>query len=114
MLIYGSWAAFVNLEHGTDMAIRAGLGQGAYAFVSTWLITAVARGALARFGKQWVGLCASFLLSFAVMLSLPLLPHSLLGTIDVWEAILPGLIWGSGYIILVLWIDLRASKNEQI
>tara|TARA_R100001377_G_scaffold50373_1_gene29308 strand:- start:224 stop:580 length:357 start_codon:yes stop_codon:yes gene_type:complete len=112
MLIYGPWAAFVNLDHGPEMALRAGLGQGAYAFVSTWLITGTARAALARLGYHSLALVLSFLITFCLMLSIPLLLHALLGTADVWEAILPGLLWGSGYIFFVLWIDLRSYKTR--
>ena len=114
MLIYGVWAAFVNLDHGNEMALRAGLGQGAYAFVSTWLVTGAARELLARLGYHTLALVLSFLITFSLMLSIPLLLHALLGTVDVWEAILPGLIWGSGYIIFVLWIDVRAQAMKRI
>lgn len=92
------------------MAWRAGLGQGFYAFASTWMVTAMAREALRRLGTSRGGLALSFVLSFAVMLCFPLLIHAVLGTIDVWEAIAPGLVWGSGYIAFVLWLDYRASR----
>lgn len=109
--MYGGWAAFVNADHGAAMAWRAGLGQGSYAFVSTWLVTAMARGALERLGISPIGLVLSFLLSFAVMLGFPLMIHAGLGTIDVWEAIAPGLVWGSGYIAFVLWLDYRGRRG---
>lgn len=114
MLIYGAWAAYVNSDHGSEMALRAGLGQGAYAFVSTWLVTAAARELLARLGYHSLALVLSFFITFCLMLSIPLLLHALLGTVDVWEAILPGLIWGSGYIIFVLWIDVRSQEMKRI
>ena len=110
MLIYGVWAAFVNLDHGSDMALRAGLGQGAYAFVSTWLVTASAQHLLAWLGYNRLGLALCFLLTFCLMLSLPLIIHTLLGTADIWEAIAPGLLWGSGYIVFVLGVELRARR----
>ena len=94
LLVYGSWAAFVNAEHGAHMAWRAGLGQGLYDFASTWMVTAMAREALRRLGTSLGGVALSFVLSFAVMLCFPLLIHAVLGTIDVWEAIAPGLVVG--------------------
>ena len=93
--------------------MRAGVGQGVYAFASTWLVTATAQQLLARLGYQPRGLVLSFLITFALMLSIPLLIHTLLQTADIWEAILPGLVWGSGYIILILRLDLRAHKMRQ-
>lgn len=111
-MIYGSWAAFVNLDHGTPMALRAGVGQGLYAFASTWLVTATAQQLLARFGYTSAAITLSFVLTFCLMLSLPLLIHTLLGTADILEAIVPGLIWGSGYILLVLRVESRAHKRR--
>ena len=93
--------------------MRAGVGQGVYAFASTWLVTATAQQLITRFGYHLRGLLLSFLITFALMLSIPLLLHTLLQTADIWEAILPGLIWGSGYIILILRLDLRAHKMRQ-
>lgn len=84
------------------------MGQGLYAFASTWMVTAMARGALQRLGTSLRGVVLSFVFSFVVMLCFPLLIHSVLGTIDVWEAIAPGLVWGSAYIAFVLWLDYRA------
>jgi hypothetical protein len=95
------------------MALRAGVGQGVYAFVSTWLVTATAQQLLARLGYHPRGLLLSFLITFGLMLSIPLLLHTLLQTVDIWEAILPGLIWGSGYIVLILRLDLRAHKMRK-
>lgn len=113
MLVYGAWAAFVNLDHGSEMALRAGLGQGAYAFASTWLVTGTAQHLLARLGYRPRGLLLSFLITFSVMLSIPLLIHTLLGTADIGEAILPGLLWGSGYILLVLRLELRRQRKRR-
>lgn len=95
------------------MAIRAGLGQGAYAFVSTWLVTLSSRKLLVAFGANIKGLVISFVLTFAVMLLLPLTLHQLLGTLNIWAAILPGLLWGGGYIAVVLFLDYRILLKQQ-
>ena len=110
LLIYGGWAAFVNSDHGTEMAIRAGLGQGVYAFFSTWLVTGTARKVLVNLGHNRLSYIVSFLASFCVMLTFPLIIHSLIGTIDILEAILPGLIWGSFYIVVVIKISTKTNN----
>ncbi len=101
-LIYGSWAAFANFEHGTAVAAKAGIGQGIYALASTWLVTLTAVYVYHKLKGGWLGFCCGFGSSFLVMLSIPLLIHSILLTPNVWQAILPGLIWGSGYIFIYL------------
>ena len=111
-LIYGSWAGWVNSEYGLVISLRAGLGQGVYAFFSTWVVTAVARKILYKFGLNWKGMLMSFLVTFQVMLAFPVVIHNILMTPDIIEAILPGLIWGSGYIAGVIWLARRAGVLE--
>jgi len=38
-LVYGGWGVLVNLMHGQDPAIKAGLVQGSYSFVLTFIMT---------------------------------------------------------------------------
>lgn len=104
-LVYGSWAAFVNSEHGTAMSVKAGLGQGSYALFSTWIVTAAAIRSLNYFGYAPRDKLLAFTLTFLIMLMIPVVIHALLGTEDVLEAITPGLIWGSFYIGAVLRIQ---------
>ncbi|MDT8398567.1 MAG: hypothetical protein RQ899_08140 [Pseudomonadales bacterium] len=111
-VVYGSWAAYVNSEYGLEALLRAGLGQGLYAFFSTWLVTAAARTFLQKIGYNRKGLFISFLLTFCVMLAIPVTLHTLLRTRDVWEAILPGLIWGSVYILLVLRLSYQTDRDD--
>jgi len=108
-LIYGSWAGWVNSEYGLAITLRAGLGQGIYAFFSTWVVTAVARRILYQYGLNWKGMFISFLVTFLVMLAFPVVIHNILMTPDIIEAILPGLIWGSGYIAVVIWLTRKAG-----
>lgn len=108
-LIYGGWAAFVNSEYGLAVLIRSGLGQGVYAFFSTWMVTAVARKVLFHYGSNWRGFALSFLASFFIMLACPLTVHAILQTPEVIQAILPGLIWGSFYIAFVIKISSKSG-----
>ena len=111
-LVYGSWAGWVNSEYGLAVTLRAGLGQGIYAFFSTWVVTAVARKVLFKYGLNWKGMCASFGVTFLVMLAFPVVIHNVLMTPDIIEAILPGLIWGSGYIAVVIGVSVKTAVGE--
>ena len=104
-VVFGSWAAFVNSEYGLLVLIRSGLGQGIYAFFATWIVTRTATNAFAFAfaGDGPYGLVMSFVASFLVMISFPLTIHHALGTPEILNAILPGVLWGSGYIVTYLW-----------
>lgn len=113
-IVYGGWAAWVNSEYALAVTLRAGIGQGTYAFFSTWFVTAVARKVLSVYGPRWKGMLASFSAAFLVMLAFPLSIHAVLMTPDVMEAILPGLVWGSGYIAFVIRFSVRALPQEAV
>ena len=112
-IIYGSWAAWVNSEYGIQVSLRAGLGQGIYAFFSTWFVTSTARKMLVRYGNGWLGKAVSFTTAFLVMLAFPAVIHNVLRTPDIIEAILPGLIWGSGYIGFVIWVSAKTTASKE-
>ena len=106
-LVYGVWAGYVNSEYGVEIAVRSGLGQGIYAFFSTFFVTAMARRMLVKYGHGVNGIIISFSCSLIVMLAFPLTIHAILRTPDVIEAILPGLIWGTLYIVFVIRLACR-------
>ena len=110
--IYGGWAAYVNLEHSASVALRAGLGQGIYAFMSTLLVTEMAKRAFRFFGCGYKAILFSFIATFLLMLAIPCIVHAWLMTPDTLEAILPGLLWGSIYILLTLIFLYRKEQME--
>ena len=112
MVIYGTWAAYANAEHGRDIALTAGAVQASYAFASTLSVSVCALWAYQRFGRGGYGILLGFGCSFALMLAIPLFIHTLLGTPELWLTILPGLIWGSMYIVVFLLLKERAHKQD--
>jgi len=113
---YGGWAIYANYEHGTQAAVMAGGIQGTYAFFSTLSITHVARWVFLKYNCAIRGTLAGFTASFIVMLALPLIVHNLAGTQNIWQTILPGLIWGSIYLIsflIMLDIKLRVPSTKK-
>ena len=109
-LVFGGWAAFVNREYGSLVTIRSGMGQAVYALFSTWIVsrTAVSVFSIAKGGAQ--GVLGSFVVSFIVMISIPLTIHHALATPEIFNAILPGIVWGSGYIATYLWVLSRDAR----
>ncbi len=101
-IVYGAWAIYANYEHGAHAWGMAGSIQAAYAFISTLSITHVAQWVFTKCNGGLHGVFLGFITSFIVMLALPLGVHSLAHTPDIWQTILPGLIWGSFYLLGVL------------
>ena len=112
---YGGWAVYVNYAHGMQAWAMAGALQGAYAFASTLSITHIARWVFFRYGCAYRGITAGFVASFIVMLAIPMMVHTVAGTPELWHTILPGLIWGSVYLLAFLCLldrkNITISKN---
>lgn len=96
--IYGTWAGFANMEYGTMIWLKAAIIQGGYAFISTLSITHIAKFVFLRFKCGISGILTGFTASFIVMVAIPFAVHTLAGTPDLWQTILPGIIWGSIYL----------------
>ncbi len=112
-VIFGSWAAYVNSEYGLLVLVRSGLGQGVYALFSTWIVTRTGANVFSFVGGGAYGLVVAFVATFLVMISFPLTIHHALGTPEIFNAILPGIVWGSGYIFTYLWfLSGNAQKKE--
>jgi len=111
---YGGWAVYANYEHGVHAWAMAGAIQAIYAFISTLSITHVARKTFMKYSCGIKGVCAGFSMSFLVMLALPLLVHNFFGTPNIWATILPGLIWGSIYLIgFLISLNIAQAKNAK-
>ncbi|WP_026959738.1 hypothetical protein [Aliagarivorans taiwanensis] len=97
-VIYGSWAGWVNSDHGSMVALRAGLVQASYAFVSTALVTYIARYFLLKpWSSPWP-LAAALGVGWSCLLAIPLSLHHWQNTPDIFEAIAPGLAIGTLYL----------------
>jgi|GEM_PF-1806438 len=112
-VIFGTWAAYVNREYGLFILVRSGLGQGAYALCSTWIVGRVATDVFAFVGRTTQGRILSFVSSFLAMVSIPLTIHNLIGTPEITNAILPGVFWGSGYILVYIWALSKNPAQEE-
>lgn len=112
-VVFGGWAAYVNSEYGLFVLLRTGLGQGLYALFSTWIVSKTAADIYAFAGGKLRGFVAGFIASFLIMVSIPLAIHHVLGTPEIIAAILPGIIWGSGYIATYLWVFSKDNSRRQ-
>lgn len=110
MVVFGAWAVYANFEHGAHAWQMAGTVQGVYAFFSTLTVTVIAQWTYTECGRGVLGILVGFCASFAVMLAIPLTIHNLVRTPDILQTILPGLIWGSGYLICFLLLKEKSYR----
>jgi hypothetical protein len=109
-IIYGGWAIYANFEHGAHAWGMAGIVQATYAFVSTLTITHIAHWVFLKSNGGLRGVITGFIASFIVMAAIPVTIHNIAATPDILQTILPGLIWGSGYLLAFL---IATHKNHQ-
>ena len=106
---YGCWAGWVNSEYGNTIALKTGLIQGTYAFISTAIVTLIAKKILTLFsysrGSRWLALLASW----SVMLAIPISLHTWQHTPDLLQAIVPGAMIGTLY----LWTYCHSCQAPQ-
>ncbi len=114
MVIYGAWAVYANFEHGQHAWVVAGVVQAIYAFISTLTVTIAASWMYKKCGRGWCGVFIGFSFSFLIMLAIPVMVHNFASTPDILETILPGLIWGSGYLSVFLVLTERQYKKSSL
>ena len=95
---YGCWAGWVNSEYGNAIALKTGLIQGTYAFISTAIVTLIAKKILNRFDYSRASRWLALLASWSVMLAIPITLHTWQHTPDLLQAIIPGAMIGTLYL----------------
>ena len=110
-LVYGSWAAFANYEHGLFAWSKAAIIQALYAFASTLSVSVLAQKIYEYFKGTWRALAFGFFGSFALMITIPFTIHWIAMTPDIIETIAPGPIIGSFYLMGFLWNLHRAGTS---
>lgn len=107
---YGCWAGWVNSEYGYHIALKTGLIQGSYAFISTAIVTFIAQTVLNHFNASRKSRWLALFTSWSVMLAIPITLHTWQHTPDLLQAIVPGAIIGTLY----LWTYCQSyNKNNK-
>ena len=94
-LLYGTWAIYANIEHGSVIAVRAGLAQGVYSFVSTVLITLLLETVYARAAVMPVLVAGTVGITCTVTLITA--THIAVGTPNLLKTIAPSVVIGGAY-----------------
>lgn len=100
LIVYGGWAVYANASHGDTVALRAGVVQGSYSLLLTFVMTLATEGLYRALSLVYGGL---YWLMMIVCLSLFTTAygiHYLVGTPEILMTILPGFVIGSIYTLV--------------
>ncbi len=110
LLVYGSWAGFTNRDYNLVVILKAFFTQGLFAFIATLLLGTAAQNLFRRNGADYKALFISFGVCFVIICCVPSTLHWLIGTPHIFYSVLPGLIWGSLYIGILLALHHKESR----
>ena len=81
------------------IAAVTGSVQASYAFTSTLFLTYIVRQVYLKLGRALWGMVTGFMVGLTIIVSLPWALQSLVGNPNTLATILPGIIWGSIYVV---------------
>ncbi len=111
-LVYGSWAGLVNYWDSSEQFIKAGLIQGSYAFTTTLLLKISVMNIYRKFNDTDFAMMYTYVVSFILLITIPVTIHYIFDTKAIFYAILPGTIIGSIYLMLILKYEINNNKTN--
>ena len=110
---YGGWAYFANLEHGSAIAMRAGLVQGSYSLVLTFFMTLFTEFAFVKiYGLPFAKLLTTGAIAI-VLTSTAYFIHLFVGTPEIIMTILPGALIGTTYTFMyIVGLERSMMRNS--
>lgn len=96
-LIYGSWAFFINYEHGLPAAIKAGFTQGGYSFTLTLTMAFYMEWLFGLSGNPKWQFSLTFVTTCLLIYCTSWGVNALAGTPKIFLTILPGAVFSTLY-----------------
>lgn len=100
-LFYGSWAFWVNHDHGVGMGLRAACVQGSYSFMLTLIMTGLIEGLFTLnnrfFANQKLIIWSTIICSCALIFTTSWSINVLAGTPEVLRTVILGYVVGGIY-----------------
>lgn len=107
---YGIWAAWINYSTESNQFIVAGATQGVYAFFTTLLLKLLVDFILSQLSGMKEAKLLTWGICLILLASIPTILHWLVGTVEIFAAVLPGIIFGGLYLLFIL--NYYASSSE--
>ncbi len=103
-VFYGGWAILVNFMHGKESAIRAGLVQGIYSFILTFVMTLLLESLFYRIKRilkdDWGTCMVTVIVSCSIVFTGSWLVNYWSGTPEIFKTVVLGYILGGLYSIV--------------
>lgn len=100
---YGFWAVMMNIDHGLQAGLKAGVVQGSYSFLLTLTMTLLMEGVFNRVYKASESIMCSTALTVLFICGLVFggswWVNAAAGTPNILQTVLPGYIIGGAYSI---------------
>lgn len=96
-VVYGGWAVAVNLEHGIEIAVTAGLAQGVSSSISTLIISAVIEYCYSKFQGHRMGLLLAWLIPPTLTGFMHAVFQLIVGTPDIIETVSFSVVMGYAF-----------------
>ena len=101
---YGGWAVLVNLMHGKESAIKAGLVQGIYSFILTFFMTLLLETFYLQLRKvvnaERSAVCLTVLVSCSLVFAGSWYVNYVSGTPEIFNTVILGYVFGGIYSIV--------------
>ena len=112
-VVYGSWAYYINLTHGFEIGMRAGLVQGSYSLVLTLSTTLLMEYLLTSFqsvkGQAVLTILITSVITFVTAFAI----HRLFGTPEILMTIAPGFFIGALYTVFYVFSVNRLNRISE-
>lgn len=111
--VYGGWAYYANSSHGEAVAQMAGLLQGSYSLILTFVTTLLMEQLFSWFASFRFRVAATVAVTGVLLFSIPCIIHRLAGTPEILMTVLPGFLIGMVYTtVYVLGLARLAASQE--
>lgn len=114
LIVYGGWAIAVNLMHGDSLAFKAGLVQGSYSFLLTFVSTMlieISYRRIARFmDSAFLAIVVTVMLCCGLIFSSSWLVNYLFATPEIFKTVVLGYVFGGIYCV-VYTVALARENN---
>ena len=117
LLFYGNWSAWLNLSESNPAWLMSGVSHGLYAFLFTLVFRGMTRKIFLRLYQAGSHYKNSQYMTFVVMslviMLVPVINQSLAGNVKIGMTILPGVIMGHVYLLMVLNFELPIREFDK-
>ena len=116
-LVYGGWGVLVNLMHGQDPAIKAGVVQGTYSFALTFIVTMLMESLFSYLynlsKNDLLSASGTVLLTCGLVFSGSWFINHLAETPEIFNTVILGYVLGGLYSLFYVVVLVRQRRTKK-